>query len=56
VTGISPGEPVDTPFPTEEQPLTPLADGRRGTASALGSSEAEKDWGPVDPRPRGHVV
>jgi hypothetical protein len=42
---LPPGEPLDTPSPREQQPLTPLADGRRGTASALALSEAENDRG-----------
>jgi hypothetical protein len=39
---LASGEPLDTPSPTEQQPL-PVTDGRQGTASALASSEAEKD-------------
>jgi hypothetical protein len=41
---LASGEPLDTPSPTEQQPL-PVTDGRQGTASALASSEAEKDPG-----------
>jgi hypothetical protein len=43
---LAAGKPFDTPFPTEQQPLTPLADGGcRGTASGFASSEAKNDRG-----------
>jgi hypothetical protein len=42
---LAPGELLDTPFATERTAASPLADGRRGTAWGLASSEAEKERG-----------